>query len=597
MDFRILDPNAAARGVEQVNQWADAAAMRRAGARLAEDDSRGARDVLNRNGLLGQAMNVLQNEWAVDNRRIAEEDRTRERAQEDQQLQLEQEAREAQVLGTMAQNLQAVMRQNGAEAVLPAFDQMASSWVARGAQPEQIAQMRAALEQDPDSFLTAVAGASREALQRYQMATVGRSAVVFDKQTGTVTEQFRSPDIEQVDPTKDIYEIPGVGGMGGGAQGGGAPSVSGGTATEAMQSLFPNVRITGGDRLDPEHNRSVGGAPNSWHMQAGRAVDIAPIPGETVQGVREKLEAAGWTVHEAIDETRRTNGTGPHWHFAMSPPATGQRSPQDAGSGPRLLQRGQPRQTASYRPLTAAEVAERGLPEGTSAQINTANGQVQVLRSPSAARTGQNGAPRLSPQDNGYLRDIRESADQLRGAANIYAQMETLARRIDSGGLYALPGAAEAAGALNPQIRRFMALTDQLTPAMRQGLPGAASDRDVAMFRSATPSMDKPREANLAAIAAGRAFAARQGDFAAFLEQYAIDNGTLLGAQELWNRYSAENPIFSEAGGPGGMPAVNRNARPWRSYFSEGLSRRPAQQAAPASGGRRRWNPATQRLE
>ena len=40
------------------------------------------------------------------------------------------------------------------------------------------------------------------------------------------------------------------------------------------------------------------------------------------------------------------------------------------------------------------------------------------------------------------------------------------------------------------------ALLDRLTPAQRQGLPGAASDRDVAMFRGSLPSLLKTADGN-----------------------------------------------------------------------------------------------------
>lgn len=256
--------------------------------------------------------------------------------------------------------------------------------------------------------------------------------------------------------------------------------------------------------------------------------------------------------------------------------------------------------------MTPEEVAAAGMRPGTAAQINQTNGQTRVAQAP-ASGGGQPGG-RLSPQDNADLVKLRNEARTLSNTRNLYDQMESLANVIDSGGLMAMPGAGSVVGAVDPNTRRFMQLTDQMTPGMRQGLPGAASDRDVAMFRSATPSIDKPREANLAAIAAGRAMANNSNDYVAFMEQWARSNGSLIGAQEAWSAYANANPLFTP--GTRGMPQVVQNRVPWRRYFARsGAAPAPRPQTAnpssgaitvqPRSGGttRRRYNPATGRIE
>lgn len=110
------------------------------------------------------------------------------------------------------------------------------------------------------------------------------------------------------------------------ATGGSAPAAAAApapmTASDFLARALPGVRITGGDRT-PERNAEVGGAARSHHLQPGRAVDFAPPPGVTIGQVRQAYEAAGWTVHEAIDETKKTRGTGPHFHIAASPPSGG----------------------------------------------------------------------------------------------------------------------------------------------------------------------------------------------------------------------------------------------------------------------------------
>lgn len=629
MDFRLLDPNAAARGVENVNAWADAAAKRRAGAMIAEDP-RAAMSHLQRNGLLGDAMNVQQGVWAEENRSIAATER--ERAEEDRQrgIELEAEKREADALGAMATNLQSVLSEHGVEAVLPAFDQMAAGWMANGADAESVAQMREALATNPEPFLTATAGAVSAANQRYQLWQAGNSAGTFDRRTGQVTEQFRAPRYERVGTGQDLVEIDGMGGLSGGeAPSGGAPAPTGGrpagapaaregTPAErnaALQSeilaVIPNARMGSGVRT-PERQaelvRDMPGiaVPNSRHP-TGDAQDFQ-IPGKgeaDLPEVRRMLQEGGVEFEDVIFHNN-------HFHIERGPNGGGAAPtprPQAApsGGGPRVIARGRdpaPRAGGvQWRTMTPEEVETQGLRAGGSYQINS-NGQTRVAQQPPAAGRGGAAQPggRLSPQDNAFLNKLRTDATAAMGVANLYAQMEPLARRVDTGGMMSMPGAGSVVGAVNPEVRRFMQLTDQMTPGMRQGLPGAASDRDVAMFRSATPSIDKPREANLAAIAAGRAWGQRQGDYVAFIEQWARDNGSLLGASEEWNRYTTANPLFADESGNHGMPTLAR-VQPWRTWFgrprapSGGAAPAPARPAAPAAGNRRRYNPATGRIE
>lgn len=623
MDFRLLDPNAAAKGSDQVNQWAQRAAEKVAGQQIAAGNRQGAQDHLNRNGFLGPAQNLMQQDWAIENREIAATDRAR--TEEDRQREIQQaaEKREAETLGTMAKNLTGILQTDGKEAVLPAFDAMSRTWISEGATPEQIAAMRQELVANPEQFLAATGAAASEALSRYQFNTVGGAVVRADKRTGDVREMYKGDQYIQADPTKNFVRVPGTGT---GAADASSPTGTGSplraqTTPDAIKELFPGANITGTDR-NPDRNREVGGAEKSWHLQPGKAVDVAPIEGETVASVKAKLEAAGWTVHEALDETQRTNGTGPHWHFAASPPTGARAAPSRT---PEVVVAGRPRETDSWRNMTAAEVAAAGMRPGTSAQVNGRTGQTRVAQQPasgasssgsSASSSGANRPSKLSAQEEVTLKDLRKEVAQSQNTRPILEQMRSLARDIETGGLYAMPGSAAVAGAFDSRVRRFQSLTDQMTPLMRNGLPGAASDRDVAMFRSAAPSLDKPREANLAGINAGIALANRQGDYLAFMDAYANENNTLRGASEMWSRYINEHPLFDQDAR--GLPTVRR-VPAWRSYFRDGLGSGGRSTPAPrtatqgievptpdgqvvdvrpgAPPARRRYNPATGRVE
>jgi hypothetical protein len=64
-----------------------------------------------------------------------------------------------------------------------------------------------------------------------------------------------------------------------------------------------------------EHNRSVGGVTNSYHLQ-GRAIDVARRPGVTHAQIVTALRRAGITMIESLDE-------GDHSHFAFGTPTAG----------------------------------------------------------------------------------------------------------------------------------------------------------------------------------------------------------------------------------------------------------------------------------
>jgi hypothetical protein len=62
----------------------------------------------------------------------------------------------------------------------------------------------------------------------------------------------------------------------------------------------------------PEHNRAVGGVPNSYHLR-GRAIDIARRPGVSHYQIAAAYREAGYSLAESLDE-------GDHSHFAFGAP-------------------------------------------------------------------------------------------------------------------------------------------------------------------------------------------------------------------------------------------------------------------------------------
>lgn len=99
----------------------------------------------------------------------------------------------------------------------------------------------------------------------------------------------------------------------------------------------------------------------------------------------------------------------------------------------------------------------------------------------------------------GQLDKVIEAGQQARIDQLALEQLSTLGERIGTGGAAAIRGHLARFGidlGDASDIQAFESLVDRLTPAQRQGLPGAASDRDVAMFKSALPSLIRQPDAN-----------------------------------------------------------------------------------------------------
>ncbi len=136
----------------------------------------------------------------------------------------------------------------------------------------------------------------------------------------------------------------------------------------------------------------------------------------------------------------------------------------------------------------------------------------------------------------------------------------------DTGGfLRKLPGSELIEGGLlgDREIEFMASIRDKTTPLMRQGMPGAASDRDVQMFRGATIGPEKSPEVNRT-ISAGLKTAAEnkigQREFFTWFAENV--DPTLRGADENWSRYLEENPIFAADG------TLNQSRTGWRDWLN-----------------------------
>lgn len=135
-----------------------------------------------------------------------------------------------------------------------------------------------------------------------------------------------------------------------------------------------------------------------------------------------------------------------------------------------------------------------------------------------------------------------------------------------TGGGMMVPGVKSARKAFDDEFGEMQSISDKLTPQMRQGMPGAASDRDVAMFRGATVSTEQLPEANenigLGLKTAHQNYLDRSQFFRAYIDA----NNHDLFAEQAWENYLNENPIF-DPNAPAGSYELNQNRKTWKEHF------------------------------
>ena len=180
--------------------------------------------------------------------------------------------------------------------------------------------------------------------------------------------------------------------------------------------------------------------------------------------------------------------------------------------------------------------------EGQTA-TNPQTGQTIVFRGGqwvSAAPQGGMGATgmtrKLSPQDQAYLSDQRNSAQAAADAERAAARFLELNQKQGTGQIFAMPGVSEVFGAFNPSMSEMEALTNRMAPALRAPGSGAMSDKDLATFKKSIPNPNFPGPTNRKLAEGITRGARRQQDYIAFLERYAQQRGTIVGAQEAWDR-------------------------------------------------------------
>lgn len=181
------------------------------------------------------------------------------------------------------------------------------------------------------------------------------------------------------------------------------------------------------------------------------------------------------------------------------------------------------------------------------------------------------------------LADIEQTAEDLGGIASQADRfISIMDSGVETGGVMTkMPGYETIASATDAEKSEMYSIRDKLTPLMRQGMPGAASDRDVKMFQSATIGPDKPEQTNRNIALGMIAAAENKQQELRFKESYYQANGSLIGADMYWQNYLRDNPIFS---GDTTSYALNQNRMPWQDYIAKRLYERERPRGTPAAG-------------
>jgi hypothetical protein len=149
-----------------------------------------------------------------------------------------------------------------------------------------------------------------------------------------------------------------------------------------------------------------------------------------------------------------------------------------------------------------------------------------------------------------------------------------------TGGIYKVPGSQSVAGLFSNNMQEMSAITDRLTPKMREPGAGATSDFDANLMRNALFGPTKDREVNKNVATAMIQKDQNVIDYQQFKRDYFDANGHIGGAERAWRQYLNANPIFDPKAKEGSY-ALNPNRVSYREFF--GGKQTPAQDAAPAA--------------
>lgn len=119
---------------------------------------------------------------------------------------------------------------------------------------------------------------------------------------------------------------------------------------------------------------------------------------------------------------------------------------------------------------------------------------------------------------------------------------------------------------LTPDHIEMDKISSKLGPLMRQPGMGRMTNLDLQTFLNSTVGRDKPYKVNEDITTGTKVALHNQLDFQEFQENYKAVHGHLGGAQQAWNSYLKDNPIFDPSK-PVGSYILNPNRVDYKTYF------------------------------
>lgn len=271
-------------------------------------------------------------------------------------------------------------------------------------------------------------------------------------------------------------------------------------------------------------------------------------------------------------------------------PKQAMKAAQQFGAVQQAMKEGRP---IAATPEESTTVSKPGRPKSYTEKLQELSMKFQEENGATPNAAFDAAAQALSP-DRNEMTAAQKRVDSLREKASA---LELVADTAEAG----VKGAGKTGGAFGPvrdvasslwslissdeaDQRASQSLLDSVSPdiikASRDAGTGAMSDPEMRSYLGAGPTSSKTPEQNLLLIEKARNISKINREHADFLDTYRNENGTLQGADLLWQQYKKDNPLFIEQKGE---LVFNSNRPGWRDYFNGQPTEPQAAQDAAAS--------------
>lgn len=180
-----------------------------------------------------------------------------------------------------------------------------------------------------------------------------------------------------------------------------------------------------------------------------------------------------------------------------------------------------------------------GLVEGATGTDNATGRRVvvrggRIVFADQAPRPAAN-ARRLSASDADYIRDQRDAAQKAAGAVRSVDRFMQENATNGTGELRGVPVIGDMMNAFSSSHQTMEGLTEGMLPGMRVPGSGVFTDADAASARKTVPNVRTLGPTNAKRANFIRQNAQAYNDYVTFIEDWAQQRGTLLGAEAAWN--------------------------------------------------------------